>query len=69
MESLNVTQGPLAIFNMTFGESVVVLAIKIGSFLVGLILRSLIVRYIWLYAPKERPLNTLMLFNQVKQQS
>ena len=44
------------------------LAISIGLILivlVGLVIKGLFVYYIWYEAPKERPINTMILFDQV----
>ena len=44
------------------------LAISIGLMLivlVGLVIKGLFVYYIWYEAPKERPINTMILFDQV----
>ncbi len=47
-----------------FGSKLLLTGLTL-TFVVGLVLKGLIIHYLLTKAPKERPLNTLMLVDQV----
>ncbi len=65
VDSFVITEGPLELLRLDFLSVVILASVKIVMGLVGIGFRSLTMHYICVYAPKDRPLDMIMLVNQV----
>ncbi len=69
MEDFKTLLGPLSIYNMNSLWTNTLIVFKTMALLVGICLKCLIIGYIWSVAPKDRPVNKLMLCIQVRKSS
>ena len=60
-----VEKGPLSLLSQEKSMSLTLTLLKVTAMGIGLTFRGLIIKYILSFAPKDRPINTLMLVSQV----